>query len=368
MINKEKVLKYIFNNRVFYLSQDGIKGDSKSPLILILNRNCYYECDKVFNFTSVKDIKTAIGFDRLEYSPFDTDLFFVKKISEDGNKATANLWFIKPEYVEQINEISPMFIIPETFLIAHNENSSDLIKLEVEDFNDLLIYGNKTYPVKSINGKISSAAFARNCSLSDFKEQKLTFSSLDAYISYLKKILCNIDSKFFISFFQKKLTRETFKLSKEMMILLSMPFVIFVLYNLIYLYMSFSGIKALEAEYRKVSVNAGHLLDKKKKFDEKKLLADQLVKNIKNYNYRSEIINNASKSAAKGTLFNYLEVTGETLIISGISENAPLFLESLSRNKMFSNVRFESKIVKDRETGKDLFKIRCRILNQNSED
>lgn len=81
---------------------------------ILLGKRTYFETIAEFSFSDLKDIKSAVAPARLDYAPFATDLFFVRKISRNQECTRFNLWFVRPGISDEIRQHRPWFIFPET--------------------------------------------------------------------------------------------------------------------------------------------------------------------------------------------------------------------------------------------------------------
>ena len=124
-----RFMRDILFNRILYLGEKtyliGKEGEIKETgdndtggaRLIILGKNLYFETLKTFPFSSTKDIRSAIKTDILAFSPFETDLFHVRRISETGERTNVNLWFVNKAGCEKLQALSPLFIVPETALL-----------------------------------------------------------------------------------------------------------------------------------------------------------------------------------------------------------------------------------------------------------
>ena len=123
-----KVMGNFLFNRTLYLGEKTYLIDEGGEIkevgsdyaggarLIVLGKNHYFETLKTFSFSGIKDIRSAIRTDIHAYSPFDTDIFLIRKIGETDERTSVNLWFVNKAIHESLQALSPLFIISQVRL------------------------------------------------------------------------------------------------------------------------------------------------------------------------------------------------------------------------------------------------------------
>jgi len=325
--------------------------------VIILGKKYYFETLKTFPFSGIKEIKSAIAIDISEFSPFNTDLFFMRKIGQENDSTRVNLWFVDEKIVEPIRSRSPLIIIPETALISFLEDDTRKIYSIDKDGETLLVYVGRDGVVKSTaagRGKDDLESFrrsigveARDCSIRDL-------NGAEEYLPLLPRILDEIPWRVLLYF----LNTGFFSLSdhqKFLKIGTAATAALFIIYTGIINLLPYFAEKKFQKEDQALTLNLSDPLKKQAMIEVYYKQQKALAGNINNYTYKLPLINLLNGVLPEETIIRQLVISGRTVEIKGVTPKASELLSLLAKANEIENARFNSPIKEDKITGMENF-------------
>lgn len=369
---KNWILKRIFKKGILYVdSQNFLQFSQKekkyNASLLFLAKDTCFETIKEFPFSSVKDIKNAISSDIDEYSPFTTDLFFVRKIKETEGKTKVNIWFVKQNIADSIDQLSPMIVLPETFVFAFIRKMYPLfLKIEKQDEKDLFIHVGHDLAIKSMESNINKKGFEtflRICgSSSDIEQENIFVYKNEKDIKQvLKTVFLNIPFTELLKFVNKK--SYSFEiLGKTGFKYLCIVCALLFFYSTICLFLPYQKKKELMAEDQILSKKAGDLIGKRDDLGKKLAQLNRFKNLVEEYQPKTSLIQTLIKTVPQNSLIKRLNVSGQVVEIEGIASDASAFIESLGKNKDIFDPHFISPVRKDKKTNMEIFKLNFKYI------
>jgi hypothetical protein len=261
--------------KISYLDQKSIRLDQEGQVkdeapeqgywrISILGKRAYHETVQSFPISDLKEIKAAVAIDPTAYAPFDTNLFFLRRIGQKQEHTLVNLWFVRPEAVQTFGLDRCFLTIPETALLSLQSEPLPRLTFIDQKENCLMVHVDKSGGVRSIlapKATESVEAFQRslgpegyNCVTRNFTISRDYYRNLlsglkDGAITELAPFIqWRIDRK---KFFTAPLRRAVLGISTMIMI-----------YLMLWLGLPFMTVRQLKLENERLADSLGEALDR----------------------------------------------------------------------------------------------------------
>jgi hypothetical protein len=352
-------LKGIMRTGLAYVDSSFDPKKIKKARVTILAKDTYFETERSFPFSSLNDIKDAVKSDISEYSPFDTDLLFLRKIDETEGKTRVNLWFVKKDIAEAVLQLSPVLIFPETFiLIFAGKDGPTFFDITKNGEKKLFVYVDQNSAVKSLESNSGSnimEGFARVCNKPD-STRVMTITDSKDLMDFLETELPNVP------FYEgvRCLNRSFYSfesMGKIGLRYLYLGLLVIFIYTGASVWLVSHKKNQLESLEKQIINKAASLIEKRNLL-EKRVDRLNLLKNmVEGYQPRTTLIRMISKIAPQGTLIKRITISGQTVEIEGAAPDASAFMEALAKAEGILDPRFTSPIKKDKTTGLDRFKL-----------
>ncbi|RKZ27496.1 hypothetical protein DRQ26_03030 [bacterium] len=358
-MGQEKYL--ISRSGIIDKADENFKGKAQ---VVILGKEFYFEAVQTFPFLNLRDIRSAVKMDMETYSPFNTSIFFARKIAEKGDHAIVNLWFVDPGVVERVQEFSPYLVIPETALLClHQDSRPAIYVVNRLPAKRLLLYSEKNGAVKSLlspagepdleNFRRCMGREAKDCPVKQIEDMK-------KYCGLLHKIFFDT-SIMSLSFF---LTLDSFSSNIEWSILkkgLTAALLLLFMYASLYALLPYYEMKSLAREDSRLSAGLSFLLEKEKRIKDLCRRQKIFAEKINNYTYKLPVIMTISSILPRGSIIRELTIAGNKVVMKGTAPKASEVLASLNRAKNVGNAGFSSPVRQERKSKMEIFTIAFEV-------
>lgn len=339
---------------VVYLDENNEKG---SCFALILPRDLYFECEKEFPFKSLNEIKQAIRSDLLNYSPFETDLFFIYRTKFINNKSRVTIWFIKKKGINKIYTKSPFFIIPESAVFLKDKKNFSY-KIIKDNFKNLYISYSEKDGLKSLetNGLNDSKNIAHFLNCTNIKTMCFDVYKESLMQKFNKFGFSEALAFFYLSkSFVKKIRYE-----------LKKTFVFFLIILGCFSFYTISSTwyigDQLKIEKENISEEVKFILENKRKLG-KRIDDYTSLRDVVSSKYLvSSFFIDLSKLLPEKTFIKKIDISGGYVKLNVLSENSAEFVRVLKENKKLKKVNISSTISQDKKSGKEQFEVSCVLL------
>jgi len=356
---KNLIVKSLVKKGLVYIDLQNISQQTKKPGLMILAKNTYFETQRSFPFSSLNDIRDAVKSDINEYSPIDTDLFFLRKINEIDGKSKVNLWFVKKEIGKTIQKLSPVFILPETYILIFSQDKTpSFFNITKEDNEKLFVYIDEHTGVKSLESKAGPNImedFSRMCNRLEKSQNEIIIDSTDLKF-FLKKGLFNIPFHESMKFLNKTSYSIEFA-GKAGLKYLYIGVLLFFVYMGTTAFLVSQKKNHLESSEKLISKKVGPLMEKKIELEKQIDRLNLLQSTVENYQPKTTLIQAILKTAPKGLLIRRINISGHTLEIEGSAPDASEFIEALAKRSDMVDPRFTSPLIKEKKTDMERFKL-----------
>ena len=328
--------------------------------LVILGKACYFETLKTFSFSHTKDIRAAVEIDMSRYSPLKGGKFFIRKITDKGEGATVNLWFIDERTTERLSTLSPLFVIPESALVSFADRGTDhLYHIHLGEQEDLCVFVNRDGGVQSMSTRghdgdfqrftRSIGAAAHHCEVTVIPGDKDFFALFPTTLRALS--VKNIWP--FLAW-----TPRSFDIDKK-----HARLGIATVTALFLLYLGIAGgwtaliYSRLQQKDAMLSQNLAGLLEKRERVDVCNEKQKELDLKINCCTPRLPLINLLNKILPAGSVIRQITIAGNVVEMRGSVPQASTLLSILSQGQGVKNARFLSPLQEDKKTGGELFHI-----------
>lgn len=371
MSKKGLVGRYI-SKRIFYVGektyqikrdlsiQEVDQGHIKKGAAIILGKKFYFETSKQFPFSNIRDLRSAIAIDTLNYSPFKTERFLIRKIGKKNGETLFNIWFIEEEIYKDLLRLSPLIIIPETALLSFLGKGGGAIYKINREHEDLLVYIGGNGIIKSVsggNGKNDVKNFKRSIGYEAKDLPEIDIARPEEYFGLFQRLISHITLKRFFYFanpnlFSVRLNKKYIKIG------LTSIGIIFLLYGAsVGIYVSHAK-NELRMEDDRLSLNLSGLLKKQERTDYYHKISKELASNINAYTYKLPILNMLNDILPERAVIRHVSISGSIIQIKGTSTKGSDLLSILSKTRGIKGAGFISPVREDRKTGLENFEIR----------
>lgn len=327
--------------------------------VAVLARKTYFETERTFPFTSLKDIRQAVATDVQTYCPFDTDLFFMRKIQQSDGKTRVNLWFVKKSVAQAVKQVSPVLVFPESFLFVFAPASQPALFAVSESQNyELLVHVDESGAVKSLRIRSGEAEaqkenFLRLCGWSkDFQIER--FEDISKYKAFREAAILRIPLQESLRFFNKHSYLSGLS-SRQAVRYLALAAGLLLVYMAATTWMIHQKKNDLQHMDHSLRQQTESLVEKRNQLEtdmERLVFFHDLTRS---YWSRTLLIQSLMETAPKGLRIKKLEIFGSTVEIEGLAPNASAFMTALSSKKEIQAARFTSPLKKDSKTGMEKF-------------
>ena len=371
MTFKKLVCNVLFN-KILYLGEKNYliyrDGETKEVgtdyagkiRLIVIGKKYYFETLKTFPFSNLKDIRSAIRTDITAFSPFETDIFLVRKTGQTGDSAKVNLWFINKVIAKTLDALSPMFIIPETALLSfRNADAASIYNIQTTDDQRLLVHIGLDGVVRSMishRDKPDLNRFLRSIS-GDARDCLITdIAGMEDYLGFLQATLFDMPKRSLLCF--KNPGAFSANISKKQLTVgLATAATLFFLYTGLSTLMPYVAMNRLYKEDQTLSSNLSGLLKKRDMVEIYHKKQKALAERINSYTYKVPLMNQLSNVLPEGTTISQLTVSGNMVEMRGTVSKASELLGALSQVKEIRNAQFTSPLRQDRKTGMEIFRL-----------
>lgn len=365
-----KIAANLFFNKVLYLEdesriiyKDGRiervdAGYDEKTRVVVIGKSLYFEAEKTFPFSSLKDIRSAIKTDITSFSPFETDIFIVRKISDTGERSRVNLWFIDKKIIKTLQALKPLLIIPETALLSFlNGDESRIYTIKKSDTENLLVYIGRDRSVKSITSlrgnpdikhfQRSVGGDARDCQVKDFSKIEEYFGLFQAAFNAVpvNSIVAFRSYDFFTDNLKKNYIGKG----------LATAAVLFFIYMGLSVLMPYYAEKKLLGEDKELSQKLSGLLEKQEMVEIFHNRQKALAEKIDSYTFKIPLLNLLNTVLPEKVTIRRFTVSGNLVEMRGTAPKATLLLSALAQDNRVKNAQFTSPIREDKKTGMEVF-------------
>jgi hypothetical protein len=360
------VFAFVFKKKWVYIDDPLIKSDEKTnPRVVFLSRSVCFETVKQFPFSATRDIKDAIMSDILEYCPFETDLFFIRKIHEKDGKTAVNLWFVLQQAADIVFRLTPWLIVPETFLLSTlADASSGVFQAAKPGGQTLYFYVNKKSALKSAQTQnaMEANAFLRTCPVfSDTPVKQI--AGENEYTTFLEALFLKTPLRKLLIFVNRKLhdpgtyIKNGVRCAYACMILV-------LLYFTAAGYLVYQKKEALIQQDTRLSRQTAGLEEKVEMLKEKTALLEEMQTLVASYQPRTNILALVLEHVPEKSRITHLTISGNTVEIQASAPDASRFMDALVAGKHVSRPEFTSPVRKNSKTGMDSFTILFQYKEQ----
>ena len=363
--------RYLFP-KVLYLAEEGYllyrngkieKADPNSRdkvSLVVLAKKYYFESLKKFPFSSMKDIKSAVSLDLPSFSPFTTDLLFVRKIEQTDEGTKVNLWFIDGKIAERLKALSPLFIVPESaFLSLPGGDGPRIYTISGMGEKRLFVHIGAHGSIKSMTSERDSLDLISFRRLIDVERDACPvtrISGMEEYFSFIRKIANEMPIRRLSPFLNLKAlsfqsNRRTIKWG------LGTAATIVALYLVFSIAMPYFVLNRLQEENKALSKGLSSLLKKEEMIERYHGKQEKLADKINSYTYKTAIISRLGRLLPKGARIWELRISGNRVEIRGAAPKASDLLAALSRGKGVGNAMFTSPLREDSKTRMEAFTV-----------
>jgi len=360
-LGPRKIL-YIGKNECFIWRGGGIEevgaGFKGKARFVVLGKEFYFETIRSFPFANLGEIRDAVKTDMATFSPFETELFFAKKIGGTGEHTSVNLWFVSPGILKRLRQLSPFLLIPETALFAlHQDSKGTLYEINRNSGESLFCYIGRDGGVRStlshgeqpdLQGfRRSVGREARDSTIKRVRDNH-------QYAQLLWEMLLGGSLLGFSPF----LTIRSFSSGLEWPTVkrgLATALVMFLIYTFLSAFLPFYHLNRLIKEDKAISTNLASLLKKQELIDDFCRKERALAGKINAYPYKLPIILTINNALPDKARIEQLTISGNKVVIRGVAPKASQVLSALSSARGVKEAGFSSPLRKDRKSGMEIF-------------
>jgi hypothetical protein len=329
---------------------------------ILLGKRTYFETIAEFSFSDLKDIKSAVALAPLDYAPFATDLFFVRKISRNQERTRVNLWFVRPGISDEIRQHRPWFIFPETALWSMDNGSFNCFYRLDQDMHQLMIHvdsegGVRSSPAKNTSGQDNMQTFRMSLGPLGHDNPVIRFRSREEYFHALFKCLSEVSVMNLVPFFRYLPGQK--KMDMKMLIRRAAGVLV-----IICLFMGIRSGLPLYMKYQLMRENTaltrdmGEVLDRQAEIEPIRKRIQVMAGPITGYTPKVMLLDQIYTSLAdRNTVIRRLTVVDKQVEIQGLSPRASEVITILSAVPAFTDVKLTQALKKDPKTGHDIFSV-----------
>lgn len=365
-----RLMRDLLFNRILYLGEKTYLIDKEGRIketgdhdaggarLIVLGKNLYFETLKTFPFSSVKDIRSAVKTDIHAFSPFETDLFLVRRIGETGERTSVNLWFVNKAGCERLRALSPLFIIPETALLPFVNNALPTV-YAIRKTNDerLFSFVREDGAVKSMaphRDKEDITLFKRSVGGRAIEAPVKEVTEWEGYFGMVQNALYAIPPKTALSFTNRDYFSTSFD-KKPLSVGIAVAAVLFFVYTGLSLFMPYMDAKYLNREDKALSLNLSGLLEKQDTVVKYQQRHKALAERLNRYTYKVPLLNLLNTVLPEDTTVRQFTAAGNMVEVRGVVPEATALLSALTQVKEVKTAQFTSPLRQDAKTGMEAF-------------
>jgi hypothetical protein len=365
-----RLITSLLVNRILYLGEKSYLVDKDGEIkevgldyaekarLVILGKNHYFETLKTFPFSSVKEIRSAVKTDIHAFSPFETDLFFVRRIGETGEKTSVNLWFVNKAGCERLQTLSPLFILPETALLPSVKGPYPIVySVRKTDNDHLLSFVNEDGAARSmsLHGTQMDITHFKRAVGGDAKEYPVkAVTKWEDYLAMLQEALYDMPKKDFPIFTKPDYLSMNFN-KRTWSVGIAVAAGLFFLYTGLSVLMPYLAAKDLDAEDKAISSNLSGLLAKQDRIDSTYQRHIALAERLARYTNKTGILNLLNTVLPEDTAIRQFTVAGNLVEMRGMVPKATVLLSALTQVKEVKKAKFTTPLRQDSKTGMEVF-------------
>ena len=326
---------------------------------VILAKRYYFETSATFPFSKTKEMRAAITMDMSSYAPFQTEYFFLMKVSEKDDGATVNMWFIDPALDSTLKTLSPRLIIPESALFSYFEEEKKQIYAIHNEEASLLVFKGSDGLTKSLmtqdadhtleEFKRTIGAPANDCEVTPIR-------GMEAYLPLLGRTLHKMPFQRMLPF----INRDPGSIAASRRHLkwgLGTAAGMLLLFFGISFMLPYVALSRLEAEDRTLSTNLREVLKKQDDLLYHYEKQGMFVDKINQYPRKIEVLGLLKDLLPPGTRIQQFNASGNMIEIRGVTPKGSELLSRLATGKGIKNARFMSGIKRNKKTGLEMFSV-----------
>ena len=334
-------------------------AQTRRARLVILEKKFYFETQKSFPFSSIKDIKAAVAMDLPAYSPIKTTRFFIRKTGGTGDTTKVNLWFLDEKIVHALDRIRPLFIVPESAFLSFLPGASRIYTVRKGGNHTLFTCVGGDGSVKSMvstGERADLKGFIRSIGAGAGDYPVTPISDIEEYLSLLQGILNRISIRKLPCFLSADALSFNF-VRNHLTAGLGTAAALFVLYLILSGLLPYYTLNRLQEEDKALSVNISGLLKNEEAVRRYAKGQRELAGRINSYTYKTPIMYLLTDALPEGARISRLTIAGSVVEMKGITPKTSDLLSGLARGEGVRNARFTSPLRKDRKTGLEVFSL-----------
>lgn len=332
--------------------------DAGKIRLLVLGKSHYYETIRSFPFVNIKEIREAVIMDIPAYSPFETQLFLMKKVYVPDGGCRVNLWFIHPSAVECLNRLSPMIIIPESGLLAMAKNSAqNLYHIQKQEKEALWVYVGKDMLTQSIdvcNGQIEQETFTRMIGGNADKYAVKEIADTQDYMEMLHEALLNISLNSIAPFLFPVKSLARFN-PKNLKIGLSVAAGLFLIYMAVIVTLPYFAESGLKEADKEITPQVASLMKNQLQLEALYARQKELIGILRKHVPKLPLLIMLNEVLPEDTIIFQLLTAGNTVELKGMTPKSTALLEALSSRPAIQNARYTAPIRQDQASSREVF-------------
>ena len=346
------------------LNREGARQDEnaaqKTCRAAILGKRTYFETIAEFPFDDTREIKAAVRLAPSDYAPFETDLFFMRKIGRRQDRTRVNLWLVRPRAAELIRQSAAWFVFPETALWTVAKGQTPRIECIERETDRLLVHVDAQGGVRSSldeNGSQASletfqrslGAQGAGCDIEQVSCERPYHAELltrlfDAPVSNFLPFLRLLPAK--TSFDARFARRAGAGLAA-----------LFLVYGALWAGLPMYLENRLARQNNALSDELGQVINRQSDIEAIKERIQTLSGPVADYLPKLPLFNLLYDCLSGSSVIKRMNVSGRRVEIEGTAPSASAMISTLSAKEAFANVRLTKPLKKDRNSGHDVFSV-----------
>ena len=333
-------------------------GDAGKAHIVVLGKHHYYEKIHSFPFANIKEVREAVTMDISAYSPFDTPLFFMKKMDIPDGGCRVNLWFINPDAVEWVNRLSPLILVPESGLLALAKNSQEtLYHIQKKENEALWVYVGKDLLTQSMNffdGQMEQETFIRIIGGNPENHAVSKIADMQDYLETLHRVMMSMSFSAALPFLFPIKTLGRFN-PKNLKIGLSIAAGLFLLYGAATATLLYSIESGLMKADKEIMPQVTSLMKDQQQVEALFAWQNELSGILRKHIPKLPLLILLNDVLPENTTIFQLVTAGNTVEIKGMTPKSTALLEALSARPVIQNARYTAPIRQDQASSMEVF-------------
>ena len=332
----------------------------KSARVVVLGKCWYFETTAAFPMGSLKEIRAAVAMDQETYAPFGGGVFFLRRIGQQDSKTLVNMWFVRPDILQDLNRLSPWMVFPETALWSSIRQMESALYVIRRSMDYLLVHVGKDRSVRSTlarNDTTDVVAFHRCLGWEVDRPGDIPIDSFDDYLIGLQNCYQALPLADLAPFFRGRVPvgghMNVSMLKWGLLPLLLMGFIYLGVISALPVYME----KKLLMENEALSIRLGDILTKQSRIEELTTDVNLLIGVLNSYTPRTLLFDHMHRILPEETRINQMTLSTGRIEIRGSAILGSQVVSSLTSSPGFVDVKLAAPLRKDNKTGRDLFTI-----------